>query len=55
MLDGNDWVHDREWERLLFLKTQSADQAKDLWAYNYPHFKKPRIISVRRGSRKIKK
>lgn len=55
MLDGADYASDRRWEMALFQKTTDTDAARDLWAYNYPKYKQPRVLSVRRGSRKRKR
>lgn len=42
MLEGIDWVNDRQWERAAFLKTGS----QDLFEYNYPHFRTPRVTKI---------
>jgi hypothetical protein len=50
MLDGIDWVSDREWERALYQRIP-VDAANDLTSYSYPHFRVPRVISIKRGHR----
>ena len=50
MLDGVDWVSDREWERTIYQRA-SVDDANDIRAYSYPAFRQPRVISIKRGHR----
>jgi hypothetical protein len=45
MLDGIDWVNDREWVRALFLRTQN-ENAKDLLTLNFPHFRTPHVTEI---------
>lgn len=46
MLDGLDWINDREWERALFVRTADSRAASDLLDYNYPHFRTERVVKI---------
>lgn len=48
MMDGLDWVSDREWERALFLRS-SGEPARDIFELNYPHYKTPRVTKIIRS------
>ena len=45
MLDGIDWVNDREWERAAFLRTGDAS-ARKLFDLSYPHYRTDRVVEV---------
>lgn len=46
MLDGMDWVSDREWERAMFVRTQDARAARKLLELSYPHYQTDRVVEV---------
>jgi hypothetical protein len=54
MCDGYDWVSDREWERAIFLRT-SAEQAANILDYQYPHYRRARVIKVERRRRRSRR
>lgn len=45
MLEGLDWVSDREWERALYLRIEPR-HANKLSKFSYPHFRTPRIVAT---------
>lgn len=49
MIDGIDWVNDRQWERLLFAKAPDRATIEDLWDLNYPHFRHERVTRIIRS------
>lgn len=53
MLEGMDWMNDREWERLMFSKTFDEGTLKNLWAANYPHFRADRAAAEARRNREF--
>lgn len=49
MLDGIDWVNDREWEKALFVRMPDPATALDILEYHYPHFRTDRVVTITRG------
>lgn len=43
MIDGIEWVSDREWTRALFLKQGDLKEANRILRFNFPHFRTPKI------------
>lgn len=49
MMDGIDWMNDREWERQYFIRTTDGRAAADLFEYSYPHFRSDRVVEIIRS------
>jgi hypothetical protein len=45
MLEGIDWMNDREWERAAFQR-YSDEHARELLLRSYPHFRRVRVTEV---------
>ena len=43
MIEGIEWVSDREWLRALFIKQGDFKEANKILRFNYPHFRTPKL------------
>ena len=46
MLEGIDWMNDREWERALFQRAGDHRAAQRILDLSYPHFRVDPVVSV---------
>ncbi len=51
MLDGADWVSDREWERALFVRSPDAGLCGKLLKAHYPRFRRLEALAAKRQRR----
>lgn len=45
MLEGIDWVNDREWAQMIYLHSPWP-VARKIQKLSYPHFRTPKVVST---------